>query len=80
MFLKKVILVFILLILSVQVFSNESINNKFFDNIINDKKSLNKKVTQIEFIVLMGRFLDTTNDLAPEKLLKQLNNVPKWAE
>ena len=77
MFFKKLILVFMVMILSVQGFSNETINNSFFDNIINDKKSFNKKVTQIEFVVLMGRFLQTTNDLAQEKLLKQLNNVQK---
>ena len=55
-------------------------NNNLFNRFIINKESYNSEVTQIEFVVLMGRLLSLTDDLAKNKIIQSSKNIPKWAE
>ena len=86
---KKIILIFLASILILNSKSaafedyNNSLdtnNNNLFNRFIINKESYNSDVTQIEFIVLLGRLLHLTDDLAKNKIIKSSEKIPKWAE
>ena len=75
-FFKKLMLVITLILISSSSIFAYS-NNELFNSLVANKQSYNSKLTQIEFLVLMGRLLYNTNDLAPPKIRSAFTKCTK---
>ena len=61
-------------------YTSLKMHHDLYHKIIVNKASYDADATQIEFLVLMGRMLNYTNDLAKEKIIISLTDIPQWAE